>query len=198
MSKVILVIDIKDEEWINKDGLKFAIGEAYSPEELTVEEAMEYPFDGVFRSDYLSMYHDVECLISSEYGELNLNKEQIAEIAKSTADKVAEGYVAEEVNNTIVECLEDLVGEYKYFIVGIDGSSTPDPRYWQDRWSIHETETSDEAIGEHFRLRSSFYRDDEKPYVRVLKVITSHEKINEFEKTIRNFKDEVNNKGVVS
>jgi hypothetical protein len=197
MSKVVLVIDIKDEEFINKDGLKFAIGESYSPEELTVEEAMEYPFDGVFRSDYLSMYHDVETLISNEFGELKLNKEQIAEIAKMVADKTAEGYIAEEVNGTIIECLDELIGEYKYFIVGIDGSSTPDPRYWQDRWTIHEASFGSEAIGEHFKQRSSFYKDDEKVYVRVLKVITSHNWYAGPEVLLSKYKNEINNQGVI-
>jgi len=196
MAKAILVIDIKNKG-INLEDVKYAIDYAFSPDDLVVEDAMDYPFEGTFRSDYLSVLHDTECLLSSNYGDREFTKEEISTIAMNTADKVCEGYVAEEVNNTIEECLNELVGEYKYFVVGIDSANTTDPKYWQDRWDIIEAGSSEEAIAEHLRNHSCFYRNDEKPCVKVLKVFTSKEWIEIPSYLLSGFKQDVNDNGCV-
>jgi hypothetical protein len=104
MSKVILVIDVKDKD-IDKHGIKFAMEQGYSSDELVVEEAIDYPFDDVFRTDYLSVLQDTEVVLSSVYGEKynKITKEQLLQITKEVADEISEGLVAEETNNVITD-----------------------------------------------------------------------------------------------
>jgi len=58
-----------------------------------------------------------------------------------------------------------------YRIVGIDGSQTPDPRYWQSRWTAELADTDPEAVKQHLRHHASFYTPYERSRVKVLGTI---------------------------
>lgn len=62
-------------------------------------------------------------------------------------------------------------GKVLYFIVGIDGSQTPDPRYWQDRWEAIPADCEAEAIRTHLENLSYFYRPEERNHVKVIGTI---------------------------
>jgi hypothetical protein len=111
MGKIIVVLDVKDEAYVDRHGVVYNLTQSYSNDELVVEDSFDYPFDGVFRSDYLSVLQDVEVVLSdlTDY-RARLTEEQIWEITKEVADEISKGLVAEETNNTIVDVAKRLFG----------------------------------------------------------------------------------------
>lgn len=55
-----------------------------------------------------------------------------------------------------------------YFVVGIDGSKTPDPRYWADRWLVIEDIGEKEAIGQYIEKKKHWLHPSEKSCVNIL------------------------------
>lgn len=58
-----------------------------------------------------------------------------------------------------------------YYIVGIDGRQTPDPRYWFDRWECIQADTEEQAIEKWFEEKALWVRSEEKRYVKVWGVV---------------------------
>jgi hypothetical protein len=110
MSKVLLVLDINDESGIELEGLKFAIEQAFSPEDLKVDDAYLYPFEGSFRADYISVLQDTHVVLTGNY-DREFTEEEIVQVASIVADRISEGIVAEETNNAIAEVVEELFGQ---------------------------------------------------------------------------------------
>lgn len=55
-----------------------------------------------------------------------------------------------------------------FYLVGIDGSKTPDPQYWKDRWECIEAATETEAIEQYCKLYHGWLRQEERKLVKVL------------------------------
>ena len=109
MAKVVLVLDVKDEN-IDKHGLKYAVDSAFSPSEVVVEEALDYPFKGPFRTDYLAILDDVEVTLSNNFNdELNVTDEQIAEITAGATDRLNENACAEIITETILDEIDKFI-----------------------------------------------------------------------------------------
>ncbi len=54
-----------------------------------------------------------------------------------------------------------------WFIVGIDGDRTPDPRYWRDRWECIEARDRHHARRQWIKMREGWLRNDEHQYIFV-------------------------------
>lgn len=55
----------------------------------------------------------------------------------------------------------------KFYLVGIDGTKTPDPQYWFDRWEVVEATSIKEAKEVWCAKRQGWIADAEKPFARV-------------------------------
>jgi hypothetical protein len=62
---------------------------------------------------------------------------------------------------------------YLHYVVGIDGSNTPDPKYWQDRWLCFKAPSEAEAIRIYKDYYYLFLRPSEYQHVKVLGTYTS-------------------------
>ena len=58
----------------------------------------------------------------------------------------------------------------KQFLVGIDGSDTPDPAYWRARNEFIEANSEQEAKNIWGYMRSDWLRADEEQYVQAVEV----------------------------
>lgn len=58
----------------------------------------------------------------------------------------------------------------KKFLVGIDGSNTPDPRYWRERNEFIMAHNAEEASKIWCYLKGEWLREDEIPFIKVVEV----------------------------
>ena len=56
------------------------------------------------------------------------------------------------------------------FLVGIDGTYTPDPDYWRARNEFIVADSAEEAIKIWSYLRGEWLREDEIPYIKIVEV----------------------------
>jgi hypothetical protein len=110
MSKVILVLDVKDKDF-TKEGIKYAVDNMYSKSELVCEKAIDYPFDGEFNEVYLAILDDIDEVLQNNFDNLlDLTEEEIAEIAVKSAEELKENLNYKmEIVNTVSKYINEYI-----------------------------------------------------------------------------------------
>ncbi len=63
----------------------------------------------------------------------------------------------------------------KTYLVGIDGSNTPDPKYWEARNEFINASSEAEAKERWIAMKSEWLREEEKQFIQVREVSMSVE-----------------------
>lgn len=61
----------------------------------------------------------------------------------------------------------EYVDEDTYWLIGIDGTKTPDPKYWFDRWEVVKAKFPGQALTKYAKMKEGWLRPEEAQYVQI-------------------------------